>query len=207
MKRIIKIFLTIFIIVFVIQGCKDDDDPVATGILTGTVTDAISGDPLANVFINIFNDTTNAPIGTSFTTGSNGTYAFQLEPGRYFMKFSKHKYESVPLQGMNPIPFTIEAGLSFERSVKMFPDETTNTGVISGKVTDGTDPLGVSLNIFIKTFARGSPDMASVTVPVKMPVATGSSSSLQPWIAKMMINIVKNILIILFIYLTGFSSD
>ena len=161
MKRIIKIFLTIFIIVFAIQGCKDDDDPVATGILTGTVTDAISGDPLANVFINVFNDTTNAPIGTSLTTGSNGTYAFQLEPGRYFMKFSKHKYESVPLQGTIPTPFAIEAGISFERSVKLFPDETTNTGVISGKVTDGTDPLGGVL--IIATKSDGSSALSSVS--------------------------------------------
>jgi len=161
MKRVIQLFLTIFIILFVFQGCKDDDELAATGILTGTVTDAISGDPLANVFINIFNDTTNAPIGTSFTTGSNGAYTFHLEPGIYFMKLSKHKYESVPLQGSNPIPFTIEAGLSFERLVKMFPDETSNTGVISGKVTDGTDPLGGVL--IIASMSEGSSALSSVS--------------------------------------------
>ena len=161
MKRVIQLFLTIFIILFVFQGCKDDDELAATGILTGTVTDAISGDPLANVFINIFNDTTNAPIGASFTTGSNGAYTFHLEPGIYFMKLSKHKYESVPLQGSNPIPFTIEAGLSFERLVKMFPDETSNTGVISGKVTDGTDPLGGVL--IIASMSEGSSALSSVS--------------------------------------------
>ena len=61
-------------------------------------------------------------------------------------------------------------------------------------------PIGalvVSLKIFIKTFARGSPDMASVTVPVRMPVDTGSSSSLHPWITNMMIKITNVSLITL----------
>ena len=55
MEKVIKLSLIIFIIVFVTQGCKDDDELAATGILTGTVTDAITGEAPRESRVHMFN--------------------------------------------------------------------------------------------------------------------------------------------------------
>ncbi len=142
MKRVIQSLMPILAVILVIQGCKDDDEPVTTGTLTGVVTDANTAARLENVFINVFNSNTNVPVGTTIITAADGSYSVQLEPGSYYIKLSKQNYESVPPAGISPIPFTIELGLSLDVSVEMFPSDVTNGGLISGKVTDGTDPVG-----------------------------------------------------------------
>ena len=145
MERVIKHLLLILTVILVIQGCKKDDEPVTTGMLTGVVTDATTATALENVFINVFNSNTNAPVGTTINTAADGSYSVNLDPGSYYIKLSKQNYESVPPAGISPIPFTIELGLSLDVSVQMFPSEVTNGGLIAGKVTDGTNAIGGAL--------------------------------------------------------------
>ena len=71
-----------------LTGCSKDIISF-TGNLLGTITDAISGEPISGVEVLI------EPSGTSVRTGANGHYEFSnLEAKEYTVYISKTNYQS-----------------------------------------------------------------------------------------------------------------
>ncbi len=124
-----------------ILSCSDDEDVAVTGFVEGQITDANTGLALSNVSIIVFDANTNAPVGNVLTSDMEGNYSIELEPGTYFIKLDKQGYNRVPVIGISPIAFNINAGATFEKPVEMFPSSLTNAGFISGKVNVGSDAL------------------------------------------------------------------
>ncbi|MFG6149247.1 carboxypeptidase regulatory-like domain-containing protein [Halobacillus sp. B23F22_1] len=107
--------------------------------VTGTVTDAGTGEPLINVLIQLL-DTNGILIG-SFQTDPNGTYLIEdFTPGSYILTFTQHDYQSQSL------------------SFSTMPEETATVnarlaadpGTLSGVVLDNeSNPLiGASVRVF-----------------------------------------------------------
>ncbi len=121
-----------------LAGCsKDDPAPVTTGKVTGKVTNLSTTASLADATVILFDANTNSPVKTT-KTNSSGDYSFDADPGNYFIKIYKQGYESVPPQGIEPVPFSVTVGQTTTQSAEMSESLLTNTGFISGKVTVGS---------------------------------------------------------------------
>src|SRR5947209_3623083 len=113
-----------------------------TGTITGTVTDAASGSPIANVKV-----TAAAPSGTqSATTNSAGFYSLQqMIPDTYTVSFQISGYEPNSSPGV-----TVQQDLSFKLDVKLTKSLRTIANVTSRsagnlvKPYTGTDVYNVS---------------------------------------------------------------
>lgn len=137
MKKITQILsLSILASIVFIVGCgKDDDsDPVTTGTLMGTVTDASSSSTLSDALIVVFDASTNSPTGASVSSGSDGTYSVELDPGTYFVKASRQGYDNSPPSSITPISFDISKGVETTKDIEMFESSITNGGWITGNV-------------------------------------------------------------------------
>ena len=95
LQTLLVLFLTTAMVCF--MGCKDDDDDVptpdgggtvATYAISGTVMDA-SNNPMAGVSVAL-----SGAQSLSATTGSDGTYSFDLKstPGSYKIAFKSEGY-------------------------------------------------------------------------------------------------------------------
>ncbi len=122
-------------------GCSKKSDAPSTGKLTGTVTDAVSGSPLANAVVIVFNADNNSPAGATMNTNAAGEYQADLIPGNYFVKLSKQGYESVPPKSLEAVSFPIAAGQTTQKDAEMFPSSLTNAGWIQGKAWEGSAGL------------------------------------------------------------------
>src|SRR5947209_6187551 len=101
-RTILRLFAALFISGFlVIQACAPAFAAVTTGILSGTVTDATTHAPLANVKV-----TANAPTGHySTTTNSGGFYSMNGVYGdTYTVSFDLTGYEPVQVVGQTVFP-------------------------------------------------------------------------------------------------------
>lgn len=135
---------TILISILLIWSCSKDDE-TTTGVLQGTISEATSGNPLGEASIIVFNADNNEPTGTILTSQSDGTYSVELEPGNYFLKVYRQGYISSPPRGISAVPFTILVGEFLENPVELYKNNLSDIGIISGKVTDGTNPVGGTL--------------------------------------------------------------
>jgi len=120
----------------------------ATGVISGTVTDSESGDPLSGATVVISSGFGGTAVRDTVTTGADGTFSFEeLAAGTYTVTVSLSGYET----------FT-------RRNVTVREDEVTvdveldaiapATGVISGTVTDSEsgDPLSGAIVVISSGF-------------------------------------------------------
>src|SRR5690242_2283702 len=113
-----------------------------TGTITGTVTDAASGSPIANVRV-----TAAAPSGTqSATTNGAGFYSLQqMIPDTYTVSFQVSGYEPYSAPGI-----TVQQDLSYKLDAKLNKSLKTIANVTSRsagnllKPYTGTDVYNVS---------------------------------------------------------------
>jgi len=143
-----KIFvLSLAFLVFLLLplGCSSSSSPViTTGILTGIITDIQTSTAIPGVRITIYYANSNAPVGGSFTTASDGSYGVELQEGTYYVKLSKQGYEQVPPKDISPLPINIPRNQTIDYSVQMFQSSITNAGSISGRVmSNGSSHSGV----------------------------------------------------------------
>jgi hypothetical protein len=119
-------------------ACKKDSEEIkTTGKVSGTITDAESGSPLANARIIVFDANTNAPAGITLITGSDGKYSTDLLPGNYYVKIYRQGYENIPAREVSALPFSIVISQTQDNSYRMFKSTVTNGGFISGKIVAG----------------------------------------------------------------------
>lgn len=126
-------------------SCKDNTEIPTTGTLKGTVTASSNSQVLGNVRVTVYDANTNAPIGSSVLTLSNGTYQIQLLPGTYYLNLSKQGYNGIPAAGITPVPVTVALETVTVNDFQMQPSSVVNGGSISGKVitSDGNAVAGV----------------------------------------------------------------
>jgi ELWxxDGT repeat protein len=126
-----------------------------TGTLNGTVTDASSGSPLANVLVTVFDDENNAVASTE--TQGDGSYVIaNLETCVYTVQFSQVNYNVTIANGLQ-----IVAGTSTtqnETLTPLDPPTLTDSAVLSG----GYNETGT----ITFTLYRGSTLVDTETVPV-----------------------------------------
>ena len=125
------------LMLFVAWGCKKEDEPVITGVVSGIITDANTDAALEGVRIIVFESNTNSPI-KSLATGADGTYKTDLLPGSYYLKLYRNGYDQVPPKGMSPMPFMISVGNELSKPYEMNPSAVQNGGYIKGKVSEGS---------------------------------------------------------------------
>lgn len=125
-----------------------------TGSLQGTITDAASGSPLADVTVAVTGSFTG-----STQTASNGTFRFVgLPPGAVTVTASRSGYDSVSGTG------TIVAGgvLVFSPALKLTGESAPQTGTVQGQIRSAATGLplaGVTIAV------TGASSAATVTDP------------------------------------------
>jgi hypothetical protein len=130
-------------VLLVAWGCKKDDEPVTTGVLSGTITDADTDAALDRVRIIVMESNTNTPV-KSLATAADGTYRTELSGGSYYLKLYRQSYDQVPPKGMSPLPFTVSVGAEVAKPYEMNPSAVQNGGYVKGKVAEaGTGVAGV----------------------------------------------------------------
>ncbi|AHM62182.1 hypothetical protein D770_19665 [Flammeovirgaceae bacterium 311] len=130
-------------VLLVAWGCKKDDEPVTTGVLSGAITDADTDAALEGVRIIVMESNTNTPV-KSLVTGAEGSYKTELLGGSYYLKLYRQGYDQVPPRNISPLPFTISVGAELAKPYEMNSSELQNGGLISGKITEaGAGVAGV----------------------------------------------------------------
>lgn len=155
MKKIIQLFTILILgsLLFTI-GCKKEEPvPATSGTLTGTIIDAISGSALADVLVVVFDANTNSPTGATVSSGADGVYSVELDPGTYFVKAAKQGYEKSPPPSVAPISFNITLGATTTKDIEMFESTVTDGGWITGKVMAGD--VAVAGALIVADNARG----------------------------------------------------
>ncbi len=145
--------------------------PGPQGTLSGTVTDAGSGSPIANATITI------NPGNIKTETASDGTYSIQLATGSYTVAASDFGYQS------GSASVTISDG---QATTQDFQLVATATSTLSGHVTDGSGH-GWGLYAEVKVSAAGFGQVADLwTNPstgaysVSLPTGTTYSMTVTP---------------------------
>ncbi len=93
-----------------------------TGTISGQVTDASSGEAVANIRVTAG--------GVSTITDSQGNYSLRLASNRYSVSFAGYWYETVNLQNVN-----VEADEVTNNDIALTPAATTS---VSGVISDGS---------------------------------------------------------------------
>ncbi len=125
------------IILFMVWGCKKDEEAVVTGVVKGVITDADTDASLEGVRIIVFESNTNSPI-KSLTTGADGAYRADLLAGNYYLKLYRQGYDQVPPKGMSPVPFNVSVGGEVAKPYEMNPSSVQDGGYVTGKVVEGS---------------------------------------------------------------------
>ncbi|WP_406456524.1 carboxypeptidase regulatory-like domain-containing protein [Streptomyces sp. NBC_00876] len=122
------------------------------GVLSGTVTDSTTGDPVTGAEITAGD--------SRATSGADGTYSLTLTPGTYDLLVDAYGYDTATFSGIE-----ITDGGSVTKSLALHPVETRT---VSGRITDGS--------------GHGWPLYAAITVdgvpgaPVQTDPSTGTYS-------------------------------
>ena len=161
MRTAINVVMLCFIVSVITLSCKENNDnpTPATGTLKGTVTASSTTQAIENVRITVYNANTNAPIGNTVLTQSNGTYQIELSPGTYYLNLSMQGFNGIPAAGITPVSVTVVRGNETVNDFQMQTSSVTNGGSISGKVTSGGNAVAGVLVIA----GNGSNGYSSVT--------------------------------------------
>ena len=160
------------------------DEDLEDGVtITGTVTDAVTHDPIPNCYV-AWSDSTSDLSPSSVPTGPDGTYTLRgLKSGvGYKVSFNVN----IP-GGSSPLPYTpqwyegkynwSEAGIVTAPTANINAQlDTTPAATISGTVTSESGPLG---NIYVIAFLGGSSGVQS-SMAATAPDGTYTLSSLSP---------------------------
>jgi hypothetical protein len=158
LKRLTLILLGIIMI----WSCsKKDDDPQVTGFIVGSVIDATNDTPLGESRIIVFNADTNEPVGEIIKSGDDGQFSIALNPGNYYIRISRQGYIDSPPKGITAVPFTVTIGETDEQIIELYASDLTNLGIISGKVTEGENPVPGVLVVGLQT--TGDDGYSSIT--------------------------------------------
>ena len=111
-----------------------------TGTLTGTVTDAETGEPLAGVALDI-----NGPLERDVVTDAEGTYTSLLTVGDYTVSASRFGYATTSVNA------SIAAEETTTLDIAMDPVPAT---AVTGTVTDGS---GYGFPLYARVSADGTP--------------------------------------------------
>lgn len=115
-----------------------DSTPDNTGIISGTVIDALSQHGLSGVTINAFKGTS---LLNSTQTGSNGDYLLELPEGiDYVFEFSKPGYITAEYRNIEVIADIT----TYLEAVLQIDEAYSGNGTISGKVVDAFNGQGIS---------------------------------------------------------------
>lgn len=148
--------------IFMILSCsKKDDDPQVTGFISGSVIDAENDAALGEALIIVFNADTNEPVGEIIKSGDDGTFSIELDPGNYYIRVSRQGYIDSPPKGISAVPFTVVIGATEEQTIELYPSALTNLGMISGKVSEGENPVPGVLIVAVQT--SGHEGYSSIT--------------------------------------------
>jgi subtilisin family serine protease/N-acetylneuraminic acid mutarotase len=120
-----------------------------TGELTGTVTDAGTGDPISGATIHVTGD----GVDRTLTTGGDGTYSTALTAGDYTVEASAFGYLS------QTTLVTIEVG---ETTVADFALQAAPLVNVTGLIRDGS---GHGWPVYAKVNVEGAPDAAAYSNP------------------------------------------
>lgn len=110
------------------------------GTLTGTLTDAQTGNPLIGASVNVVNQA-NVTIATAITNAQGQYTIANLAPGTYTVTFGQQGYAS------QTVGTVIKANTTTTLSTAL----NQNVGVIAGTVTNnqGTPLIGTVINVFL----------------------------------------------------------
>ena len=117
----------------VAAACGPDLDPAREGVLAGTVTDSVSGVPLANARVSIqwraLED--SVPLRAEATSDAQGFYAFCGVPGGVAVLLVAEF--AVPSA---PITVGVESGMLHVQPIRMVLSDPDEPGVLVGRVVD-----------------------------------------------------------------------
>ncbi len=159
------IFLVLLGIVFFNFGCSSTNDPQTTTVkqgISGTVTDASSGSPIAGVVVQL---STLSPRNT--TTDNAGKYSFDnVAVGDYTVSFSKSNYTSVtqPVHADSSVNTVLNVSLSsvstsFNFGIHVIDAETGQALVGATVIKDQGDTLKTDNNgnvLFMSYYSSGN---------------------------------------------------
>lgn len=132
-------------IIGILNACKKDDPEPTTGFLSGTVYDAATNEPLADVRIIVYNSETNSPTDNTITTLIDGIYKVELEPSSYYLNLNKQSYLGIPAAGVTPVSVAVELGMETISDYNMQASPVINGGSITGKVMNGETAVAGAL--------------------------------------------------------------
>lgn len=153
--------LILFGIIMIWSCSKKDEDPQVTGFINGSVIDAADDAPLGESRIIVFNADTNEPFGEIIKSGEDGLFSLELDPGNYYLRVSRQGYIDSPPKGISAVPFTVTVGVSEDQLIELYESDLTNLGVVSGKVTEGENPVAGVLVVAVQT--SGDEGYSSIT--------------------------------------------
>jgi len=154
-----KIFLIILVLLMLLPSCKstsspDTDGVTTTGTISGTVTDASTGNPISGASVS-----TN-PTTLLVTTDAQGRFSISnVTPGSYTVSASASGY----IAGSASV--TVTGGQTATANLALQPEPTT--GTISGHVTEegtGTPIAGASVSTQPATTTATSDSQGDYTI-------------------------------------------
>ena len=104
MKNLV-LALLVMVNTALIAGCDSDDSPPPpTIVISGTITSAVDGLPIANAQVTLINTLTKQNEVDPVYTNANGTYSFSVPPGSYEVRTAAQGYIASPIDGISGIP-------------------------------------------------------------------------------------------------------
>ncbi len=143
--KYLKPIFAVLIAVVVLNSCKKDNSEPTTGVLKGTVTDAVTSEALGDVRIIVYDAATNSPTQQTVVTASDGTYSVELAPGFYYLNLNKQSYMGIPAPGVSPVSVEVVNGVETISDYMMSASNVTNGGSITGKVMSGESAVAGAL--------------------------------------------------------------
>jgi len=101
------------------MGCNKEEEIVITGTLSGTITEFLSDNIISGAIVTLYNADDNSPAGYQTTSDESGRYSFEIEPASYYIKVAQQGYNNTPADGVSPVPFTIDLGVTFTFDIEM----------------------------------------------------------------------------------------
>lgn len=161
MNTIKKLIPFLFAVLMIWSCSKKDEDPQVTGFISGTVLDATNDATLGDAIVIVFNADTNEPVGEITKSNEDGTFSIELDPGNYYIRISRQGYIDSPPKGISAVPFSVVIGATEEKTINLIPSDVTDAGILSGKVTEGENPVAGVLVVAVQT--NGDQGYSSIT--------------------------------------------
>ncbi len=134
---------TIFLILFCHFLFLSTLYPQDTGIITGSITDSKTGEPLAGATV-VLNDS------TGISSDSDGMYAMNLQPGTYLVTYQFIGYQSITKEISFFAQDTIWINVALEVKIKVLEEIVVTAGKFDQKLSDVTISMEVLKPVMIQ---------------------------------------------------------